>query len=378
MKKFSLIIILSLLLISLFTFSASAITDTTFSKEFEEFVDGRSWGTDEDKLYYFSLFFYFIVFLAIYCEGLRFLPIFGGRRRVNTTGAWFAFAAAGLTTVSLFLVQATTFRTPTEIAIAAVSPFGIYGSFALAAINAWFVFFFIRHSKVFKDNILTAIAFALAIALTTYGAISQNILQEGLGYILVVLILAVIGVMYLIKHNSASTPGIPTTPEAEEAAEEGEKVEKYGMVEYTWLKKIKKELEAADPNDLCTGDPDDLDDKLTDLIRKERKTPYRLAKEVKRLEDALTALKSTTPPPTPPNMAKINDADKKLDIYDDSLIKIMGKDKGEFDKLLKATCASLGISGESKKQALTHYLDEAIKADMALIAIAKEIAEIDK
>tara|TARA_Y100000310_G_scaffold324914_1_gene387495 strand:- start:8006 stop:9187 length:1182 start_codon:yes stop_codon:yes gene_type:complete len=141
------------------------------------FKDILKGGLQPEHAYFLSFMFYFIVFMAIFMEGLRATPLFGTARSINKQGKTVAVAAAALSTVALFVVDTTSGKTvpPTQKLLSLVKPWGLWGGVIIAAIMALVTYRLVRNSETFDNSILAPAAIAAAIGVTFAGFI----LSEG-------------------------------------------------------------------------------------------------------------------------------------------------------------------------------------------------------
>jgi hypothetical protein len=180
-----------------------------------------------DDVLFISFFLYFIVFLAIFIEGVRFLPIFGERGSTNSPGKWFAFSAAALSTVALFVLDIGGVSQPDRVA-SLVAPFGIWGGLAIAALIAYITFRLIRDFETFRDQTALAMAIAGAVGVTFAGFLLN--LNTLLGYSFMILILVFIGggIRAFSLRTHTPTAEHPDTPAGRRAAAQHQAEQRQG------------------------------------------------------------------------------------------------------------------------------------------------------
>ncbi len=159
-----------------------------------------------ENAYFISFILYFIIFIAIYMEGLKQIPIFGARGELNKQGKWFAVAAAGLSTIAIFIVDNVTNVTMAERLSYLVSPWGVWGGVMIAAIMAYITFRFLHDSELFKEHIMFAMAIAAAVGVTLAGFLLTMENLIGWGF-LIMLLVFLVGALFAIFGRSSGSGG---------------------------------------------------------------------------------------------------------------------------------------------------------------------------
>jgi len=156
-------------------------------------------GVTIEGMYLLSFVLYFIVFMAIFVEGVKYLPFFGARGEVSGSGKWFAFAAAGLATVGIFFTEKALGKGMKEIVESVVMPFGFWGGIVIAGIIAFISYKGIRDVGIFKDSVMKAMALALSIGLMITGWLLSPALF-GWAFYLWIIIFGFGFVGYVVNH----------------------------------------------------------------------------------------------------------------------------------------------------------------------------------
>ncbi len=208
-KGFILLLVLFTALLS-FSVSAEILTIGGASSGFVDWLKTLfTGGLSIEDLFLPSLLLYFMLFMAIYYEGLFRLPIFGRRREVSKAGSAFAFAAASLTTFAIFMIDDhVSMKDRLEHLLA---PFGIWGAFALAAIIAFIAYRAVRDSEVFDEGILGPMAITAAIACMFVGFLLGLGNLLGWGFLIALLVL-LIGLIGSLTGGSSSSSPAPLRP----------------------------------------------------------------------------------------------------------------------------------------------------------------------
>ncbi len=162
-------------------------------------------GATSEQAYLLTFVLYFIIFMAIFIEGLKYLSFFGGKGEVTTPGKWFAFAAALLATLGIFLGEQFTGRNTKDIVETLTAPFGIWGGVVIAALIAYISYKAVRDAGLFGDSVMKAMALSLSIGLMFAGMLLSPALL-GWGFVL----LWVIAGVGLITHVLSRSREIDT------------------------------------------------------------------------------------------------------------------------------------------------------------------------
>jgi hypothetical protein len=341
--------------------------------------------------------------MSIYIEGLKFLPLFGGKGEINTPGKWFAFAATFLSVAAIFMGERFTGQSTGEMMRGALTPFGLWAGVAIAGIMTLIVFLATRETEAFKKHTLIGIALAFSVGLMFSGHLISE--PNLLGYGVILLIIAAIGGAIAAVAGKklgwgGSDGGSPTSPsndyydyndddddkkkvedETEEGEKEAEKLEKFSIAEFAWLKKVNEQLDKEFKNE--NGRLGDTRKFKYIKVRREERTLRKMRRRVDKFVELLRKLQKNA---TAPQKRKINNWINKIEIYWKSLIKLEAKD-GEFDKVLGTLGAKFGahvskyVKGDAgrgggtkaKYLQLKDILHEAIRDDQALVEIFKKV-----
>ena len=300
MKTKNIILItICLIMVGLFSFGVLAADGVpTPSEMFSDlgsfFKDIFTGSADADQGYFLVYIAYFILIMAIYVEGLKFLPLFGSKGEISTPGKWFAFAATFLSVAAIFMGEQFTGQSTGEIMRGAVAPFGAWAGVAIAGLMALIIFLALRETEMFKEHTMVGIAIALAVGLMFAGQMLSEPNLLGYGTIILV-IAAIVGLAAGAAGDKwgggGSGSGGSTSPsgdsggktpkekekDTEKGKKETEKEEKYVQREIYELIKIKKEIgKAKNGKELM---------KIRDhKVRKLERIERRMAKRLERLE----------------------------------------------------------------------------------------------
>lgn len=217
------------------------------------FVGGADWETS----YLLTFVLYFIIFMAIFVEGLKYLPFFGGVGEISIPGKWFAFAAAMLATLGIFIGEQVSGRSAREAVAYVAAPWGLWGGLAIAGIIAFISYKLIRDSGLFGEEIMRSAALAVAIGLMAAGWLLSPVLF-GWGFLVMLIVLIVGIVTHVIRVWGEKGGGIAKGGAVERPAKAKlpkEKEEKEKKTEktlgralrkvYRYNKKVGRNLEKA-------------------------------------------------------------------------------------------------------------------------------------
>ena len=215
-------ILAAVILTVLFSFSVMAAMPSApgdFLKNTASFFKGLATGrASMDDAYLISLILYFILFLAIFIEGVRFLPFFGDKGVANKQGKAFAVAAAGLSTIALFVIETQTKISTAERLANLVSPFGVWGGFVIASIIAYITYKMIKDAGLFGEGTAYAMAIAGTVGITFAGLMLSMESLLGWGFVLMILVIIVAAVRAYALERDKTAP--------ERAAKKEEAVQK--------------------------------------------------------------------------------------------------------------------------------------------------------
>ena len=199
----------SLFLLSILSFSAFAQiqTPSTFLSGLVDFFRGIfTGGFNIESAYFVTFILYFVIFLALYMEGLTRLPIFGAGGSIDKNGKVFAFAASALSTIAIFFVEQASGISSTERLNGLLAPWGVWGGVAIAAIVAYITYKLIRDSDVFGEEVLFAMAAAAGVGVTFAGFLLTIELLIGWGFLIMLLVFVVGGIREYIKKREDTAP----------------------------------------------------------------------------------------------------------------------------------------------------------------------------
>ncbi len=170
---------------------------STFSDVFSFFRGLFTGDARMEDAYFISFFLYFIIFLAVYMEGLSRIPIFGEKGKINKSGKVFAVAASGLSTFALFLVDTITGIPMTERLSYLVSPWGVWGGVLIAGIIAYMTFSFLHKVEGLKEETAFVMAVAASVGVVFAGFLltMENVI--GWGFLLMLLVFLIAGIYKL-------------------------------------------------------------------------------------------------------------------------------------------------------------------------------------
>ena len=379
------ILFLSLFVLTILSFSAFAQGVPSPSEAFSglgDFFTGLFTGaTDSSNLYLLTVLFYYVIFMVLFMEGVRLLPLFGNRGEINASGKWFAWAAAGLATLGIFIAEQASGKSVQEIMVGVLSPFGVYGGFAIAGLLAWITFHTISHMETFKEKTVTAMAFAAAVGLSVAGYILSMNNLLGWSYIILLLVFIFGCIPNLVSAWSNRDKSSPSTvdkvkefytrgprakkekrKETKKTKKDTKKVEKFALAELSLLKDIRGDIEKS--KDICGTNKSEHGINLT----REGRTLRRMRS---RTNGLISDLKDFEKIASDAQKSKITKWKEQINIYFNSLVKVCSRG-GELEKILKKQCTK-SWNKTAKKKDLLKLVDDAIQKDTALIATFEEI-----
>ncbi|MBR9683289.1 hypothetical protein GOV03_02000 [Candidatus Woesearchaeota archaeon] len=204
MKKINLLG-MSVLMTSLFSMSVIAEVPSLGNalSGVGDFFSGLFTGAASmENAYFISFILYFILFLAVFMEGLSHVKIFGESGKLNKQGKFFAVAASALATIALFVVDQGTGMSTQERLEWLVAPFGIWGGVVLAAIVAFITYKAVKGSELFEEKTALAMAIAASVGVTFVGFLLglENLL--GWGFLIMLLVFVVGGIVaFSVKRS---------------------------------------------------------------------------------------------------------------------------------------------------------------------------------
>jgi ABC-type multidrug transport system fused ATPase/permease subunit len=210
------------IMLTLLSFSAFANVGTPGGvfRDITDFFKGIfTGGASIEQAYLISFLLYFIIFMAVYIEGIRAIPIFGASGESNRQGTIFAVAAAALSTLALFIVDTTSNMTTTERVNQLIAPWGIWGGVAIAALIAFITYRLIIQSDAFSDQVLTAMAIAAAVGVTLAGFLLSLELLVGWGFLIALLAFVVGFIRGFMNYREEGSEDRATSKKARREAE---------------------------------------------------------------------------------------------------------------------------------------------------------------
>src|SRR3989344_4478245 len=212
------------LFLAIFSFSTLAVTTpstaipqvgTVFSNTYRFFRDLVTGNANIHDAYFISFILYFVVFLAIFMEGLSRIPVFGEKGKVSKPGKAFAIAAAGLASIALFIVDQSSGISTTERLSSLIAPWGVWGGLLIAGIIALITFRFVKDSDTFKEKTVLVMAIAAAVGITFAGFLLTMENLVGWGFLIMLLAFVAGGINHYVE-------GEPTRKTAREDKENKE------------------------------------------------------------------------------------------------------------------------------------------------------------
>jgi hypothetical protein len=225
MKKINLLLIL-VLLASLFSLNVLAEVPGLGESlsDLGDFFRGLFTGAASmENAYFISFILYFILFLAIFMEGLKTIPFFGGKGSLDKQGKFFAVAASALSTLALFVIDQGTGMSTQERVEWLVAPFGIWGGLILAGLISLITYRMVKSSDIFREETITAMAVAAAVGVTFAGFLLNLETVLGWGFLIMIIVFIVGGIRAFASHRGETEE--VREADREEKASKG--VEKY-------------------------------------------------------------------------------------------------------------------------------------------------------
>ncbi|MBU0470127.1 MAG: hypothetical protein KKA62_00280 [Nanoarchaeota archaeon] len=189
------LLVISMVLFAVPIFAAVPTPGDAFAGLGDFFADLFRGGATYEGAYWLTFVLYFIIFISIFIEGLKLISFFGQRGEVSTSGKWFAFAAALLANVGIFITEQASGTSVREIIERVTSPFGLWGALSLAIIISLIAYRGVRDMGIFKDSVLKAMALSLSIGLMVAGWLFSPTLLGWAFYLLII-----VGLIGLLTH----------------------------------------------------------------------------------------------------------------------------------------------------------------------------------
>ncbi len=377
----------------------------TFSEMFKNagsfFMDMFTGSADAEQSYFLIYIAYFILIMAIYVEGLKFLPLFGGKGEINTPGKWFAFAATFLSVAAIFMGEQFTGQSTGEMMKNALAPFGVWAGLAIAGIMTLIIFLATKEADFLKSHtgIRAVTAFSAGLMFGGWFISEPNLI--GYGFIIMMIAL-IIGLFTMFKGGGSNSSGSTSSggsggsssggggilgggedsggesiSDEDKGKKEAEKLEKFSIAEFAWLKTVDKQLD--DEYKKKNGKLGDTKKFKYIKVKREERTLRRMRR---RLDHFIKHLNKLENKANDGQKRKIKNWKQKIEVYWKDLIKLEARN-GQFDKVLGTLGAKFGahvspyIKGDAgrgggtkaKYLQLKDILKEAIKADTALVRI---------
>jgi hypothetical protein len=134
---------------------------------------------------------YFIVFMAIFTEGLKKIKFFGDSGSLSTPGKWFAFAAASLSTLALFIIQVKEGQSVEQVLTGLIGPFGVWGGVAIAGLVAYITYTALKDMEMFGGWGPGLMATSGAIGVTMAGYLLSKPMLVSWGFMIILVALGV-------------------------------------------------------------------------------------------------------------------------------------------------------------------------------------------
>jgi len=180
--------------------TASEIFKNLFS-DLSIFTKGVMVGSASmDHTYFLVFIAYFILIIAIYVEGIKYLPLFGSKGEISTPGKWFAFAATTLSVMAIFIAEQASGQSSQELINMALAPFGVWAGLALAGIFALIVFLAGKDSGLFEKHVTLGITYSLAVGMIFAGFFLSQANVIGWGYFILIIAIVVGVIVAIVKH----------------------------------------------------------------------------------------------------------------------------------------------------------------------------------
>ena len=381
MKRLSSMMILGLFLVSLLAFgvSAEAYVPADLGDGLSGFFTGlkelfTGGETNYDNWYLMSFLLYFIIFMAIFWEGVHFLPIFGDKGDVNNAGKWFAGAAAGLSTLSIFFVEQATQKTTRSLIQDLLAPFGLYGAFAIAALMTYITYKFLTDTELFEEKALMAMGISASIGLVMVGYIltSNTLLGWGL-VIMSFIIVAGLG-SALVSANKESAELDDDYKKKtfwggaiKDVRRPLKRYMKTAINEHVWITRIETEINDSNTaNTICGVTEADNNVKL-------ESGKNRASRRMKKREDDFIKTLKPLRGISAEWKTKVDGWIQRIEVFQNTLISIFASG-GELEKVLKKPC-SASYTQVKKKKELDLLIKQALAADAGILALIN--TEID-
>lgn len=243
------------------------------------------------NFYYFLVFLlYFIIFVAIFAELVKRLPLFGASGELSTAGKWFVGAVAGLATLGIFLVQQATGKSALEVLGSLVAPFGVWGGVALGGIIAYLSYEGLKSFPFFEKHKILVAAIAFAIGMLLVGVIFgwNSLLAWGYMIMAIAIVIAALENWWRNREKGGAGDGgggggedggkgeKEAEPEKKKEEKDVHTEEEFTEREWHDLKIIQKEIEDAKIIS-------DLEHIKNNNVRKLERVERRMNKRFKRL-----------------------------------------------------------------------------------------------
>jgi hypothetical protein len=201
-RKFLLVLAVFLLIGSFSVMAAGVPAPGEILSSFIDWLIGVFSGENEGSAYLLTIVGYFIIFMTIYVQGLIKIKFFGDGHELSTSGKWFAFAAAMLSTLGLSISDKVS---GVAIGDRFFNIFGVWGSLVLVGFVSTLIFRGLKHTGWFEEKILLRIVVAvclglLAVAQLTSGSTdSQITIYSSASFGILSIVLLITAIVYSVK-----------------------------------------------------------------------------------------------------------------------------------------------------------------------------------
>jgi hypothetical protein len=231
-----------------------------------------------EDAYFISFILYFVIFVAIFMEGIRNVKLFGAKGEVNKQGKIFAVAASALSTFAIFIAETNTGVSTTERLNYLLAPFGVWGGLAIAAIVAYISFKLVHNSDALKEEIMLAIAVAISVGATFAGFLLSldNLIGWGFLIMLLAMIIAAIRAFTLNRAEGAGDR------KAEREHKRQSEINRYKVADDARKKRRereRRETHIRHPKGYMVKAINDCDDVVNSLKKNDKEKAAKKAKE---------------------------------------------------------------------------------------------------
>ncbi len=290
MKRISYLILLSLLLLvvssslALAAVPAPSSVGDMLSKVLNFFKYLFTGKANLEDTYFIVFILYFVIFLAIFMEALKFISFFGERGTVSKQGKVFAVAAAALSTLALFLIDSASGTTGISRLESLVAPFGVWGAVVLAVVIAWITYQMFKDTAVFREEIMTSMAIAGAVGVTFAGFLLSMDQLVGWGFFILLLVFLVGAI-----RAGVSQMGKTSEEKKEEREREIPRFKEMAKAQKTGEEMARRAKEVREPKSYLVDAIEDCKKLINSLAVR---SPEERAAAVKRAENISKSLRN--------------------------------------------------------------------------------------